>query len=155
MPDLMKFQVLARAELALAQIRLQRTVKRSAWLALAGLVGLVTLAMLDVAAYHALTPSQGAVVASLLIALFNGILAGSFLIVAQKSGASDAEEKLARQMRELAAAELNNDIEQARAELTEISDSIRRVRSSLSAFSIMPFGVIPSLLAGLVRKKRK
>jgi hypothetical protein len=152
---MMKFQVLVRAELALAQIRLHRTLKRSAWFALAGLVGLVALAMLDVAVYHALIPSQGPVVASLLITLFNGILAGIFITVAQKIGSSDAEEKLARQMRDLAAGEINNDVEQARAELAEISDSVRRVRSSLSAASNVPFGVISQLLVGLFQNRRK
>ena len=66
---MMKMQVLTRAELALAQIRLQRSLRQAAWLAMAGLVGLVSLMMIDVAIYHALTPWRGPAIAALSIAV--------------------------------------------------------------------------------------
>ena len=112
---MMKMQVLTRAELALAQIRLQRSLRQAAWLAMAGLVGLVSLAMMDVAIYHALTPWRGPAIAALSIAVMNGVLAIIFVAVARILAANVSEERLAKQMRDLAAAEVNNDVEQVRA----------------------------------------
>jgi hypothetical protein len=151
----MKLQVLTRAELALAQIRLLRSLKQAAWLACAGLVGLVALALLDVAAYHALVPSRGPAVAALLIAIANGVAAGVFVAVAQKIGASNTEEKLAAQMRDLAAAEINADVEQVRSELAEISDSVRKVRTGLSAVSTVPFEMVTLVVGNLLRSRKR
>jgi hypothetical protein len=150
-----KLQVLTRAELALAQIRLLRSLKQAAWLAGAGLVGLVTLALLDVAAYHALVPGRGPAAAALLIAAANGVATVVFVAVAQKIGASDTEEKLAVQMRDLAAAEINDDVEQARKELAEISNSVRKVRTGLSAVSTLPFEMVTLVLGNLLRSRKK
>ena len=152
---MMKMQVLTRAELALAQIRLQRSLRQAAWLAMAGLVGLVSLAMMDVAIYHALTPWRGPAIAALSIAVLNGVLAAMFVAVAQKIGANVSEERLAKQMRDLAAAEVNNDVEQVRAELAEVSQAARKVRSGLSAVSTVPFELGSLVLANLLKSRKK
>jgi hypothetical protein len=152
---MMKMQVLTRAELALAQIRLQRSLRQAAWLAMAGLVGLVSLAMMDVAIYHALTPWRGPAIAALSIAVLNGVLAAMFVAVAQRIGANVSEERLAKQMRDLAAAEVNNDVEQVRAELAEVSQAARKVRSGLSAVSTVPFELGSLVLANLLRSRTK
>ena len=152
---MMKMQVLTRAELALAQIRLQRSLRQAAWLAMAGLVGLVSLAMMDVAIYHALTPWRGPAIAALSIAVLNGVLAAMFVAVAQRIAANVSEERLAQQMRDLAAAELNNDVEQVRAELAEVSQAARKVRSGLSAVSTVPFELGSLVLANLLRSRTK
>ena len=152
---MMKMQVLTRAELALAQIRLQRSLRQAAWLAMAGLVGLVSLAMMDVAIYHALTPWRGPAIAALSIAVLNGVLAAMFVAVAQRIGANVSEERLAKQMRDLAAAEVNNDVEQVRAELAEVSQAARKVRSGLSAVSTVPFELGSLVLANLLKSRKK
>mgnify|MGYP000676991229 CR=1 FL=1 len=152
---MMKMQVLTRAELALAQIRLQRSLRQAAWLAMAGLVGLVALAMLDVAIYHALTPWRGPAIAALSIAVLNGVLAAMFVAAAQRIAANVSEERLAKQMRDLAAAEVNNDVEQVRAELAEVSQAARKVRSGLSAVSTVPFELGSLVLANLLKSRKK
>jgi hypothetical protein len=152
---MMKMQVLTRAELALAQIRLQRSLRQAAWLAMAGLVGLVSLAMLDVAIYHALTPWRGPAIAALSIAVLNGVLAFIFVAVARILAANVAEERLAQQMRDIAAAELNNDVEKVRADLAEVSQAARKVRSGLSAVSTVPFELGSLVLANLLRSRKK
>ena len=152
---MMKMQVLTRAELALAQIRLQRSLRQAAWLAMAGLVGLVSLAMMDVAIYHALTPWRGPAIAALSIAVMNGVLAIIFVAVARILAANVSEERLAKQMRDLAAAEVNNDVEQVRAELAEVSQAARKVRSGLSAVSTVPFELGSLVLANLLKSRKK
>ena len=152
---MMKMQVLTRAELALAQIRLQRSLRQAAWLAMAGLVGLVSLAMMDVAIYHALTPWRGPALAALAIAVLNGVLAAMFVAVAKRIAANVTEERLAQQMRDLVAAELNNDVEQVRAELAEVSQAARKVRSGLTAVSTVPFELGSLVLGNLLRSHKK
>jgi hypothetical protein len=111
--------------------------------------------LLDVAAYHALVPGRGPAVAALLIAAVNGVAALVLVAVAQKIGASDTEEKLAVQMRDLAAAEINKDVEQVRNELAEISNSVHKVRTGLSAVSTVSFEVVTLLLGNLLRSRKR
>jgi hypothetical protein len=152
MPDhMMKLQVLTRAELALAQIRLQRTLMRAAWLGGAGLIGLVSLTMLDVAAFHALVPSLGPAIAAAVLALGNATIALVFVAIAQRVGKNDSEERLAQQMRNLAAAEINGDIARVKADLDAIGDGVRRVQSGVAALPGTGFAVTASILNALFK----
>jgi len=149
--QMMKLQVLTRAELALAQIRLQRTVTRAGWIGGAALVGLVSLVMLDVAAFHALAPSQGPAIAAAILALANAIIAMIFVLMAQRVGTNDSEKKLAQQMRDLAAAEINDDVARVRADLEVVSDSVRQVHSGAVALTGMGFKITASILQALIK----
>jgi hypothetical protein len=147
--SILKLQILARAEIALAQIRAQRTAKRSAYLAVAAVIGLIGLVMLDIAAFHALCLSLAPALAALVVALADTAIAAIILLAARKAGPSDNEEKMALEIRNLAYAELNKDIEHVKADITQISNDLDSIRSALVSFSSSAAKTITPLLAFL------
>ena len=70
-----KLRILARAELALARIRVQRTGFQAALFAVAALFALAGLALLNLAAYNALVPRLGPAIAALAVGGVNLLLA--------------------------------------------------------------------------------
>jgi hypothetical protein len=149
----LKLQLLARAEWALARIRMQRTAIRSAMFACAGVFALFGLGMLNFAAFHAMNPGFGPALAGLFVAVIDMVLAGGVLFAALKAGGRESEENLALEMRELAQTELNRDIEQVNAELAQISADVRKIHSSLTSFSSVVANTVGPVL-GLLRSAR-
>jgi hypothetical protein len=129
----MKFQVVARAEMALFHIRAQRVAGRSTLFIAAMVLGMVTLGMLDLAAFFAMTPSQGPALAALYVALGNAAAAALFTLAARKAGPSESHEARALEIRELAYAELTHDIEQVQVELQDTVEEVRQLRDSVQS----------------------
>jgi hypothetical protein len=152
---ILKVQVLAKSELALAQIRAERTTRRAAMFAIAGVFGLLCLGMANVAGYLALCSLVAPSIAALLVALADAAIAGVIALAARGAGRSVGQEKLAREMRAMAYAELNNDIEQVKAEVERISTDVRRISSTMSAISNGVFGTIAPLMNLLFRSGRR
>ena len=143
----MKFQIIARAEMALFHIRAQRVAGRSTLFIVAMVLGLLALAMLDFAAFSAMSPSQGPALAALYMALVNAGAAVLVIVAARKVGPSESHEKLALQIRDLAYTELNRDIEQVQAEVQETVAEVRRLRSSVEGIGAL-VGLVGKLASG-------
>lgn len=153
----LKLQLLARAEMTLAQIRARRAASRSALLSVALLFALLGLGMLNLAGYHALTPRFGTAMSAFLVSLVNLALAIGIVLVARNAGPSENEEKMAREMRDLAWKELSGDIEQVKSGFNEITSEVRRLRTGFSAVSgsaINSIGPVLGLLIKTVKKNR-
>ncbi len=126
-----KLRILARAEVALAQIRMQRAGFQAALFAVAALFALFGLVFLNVAGYHALVPHFGAAVAALLVAAANTTLAGAAVAIALKARPGSANEKTAREIRDLASEEIKKDVDEVRDEIQRIGDEIEGIRTGI------------------------
>jgi hypothetical protein len=131
--SILKLQVLVRAELAISQIRARRAAVRSAFFFVAMIFGLVGLGLMNLACYQYLIAPLGPALAALVMALVNGAVAGIVLLMAGRAGPNDNEEKLAKEMRDLAYAELSKDIERLNGELARISTDVGRIRTGVSS----------------------
>ncbi|MGB7474954.1 MAG: phage holin family protein [Polyangiales bacterium] len=143
----MKFQIIARAEMALFHIRAQRVAGRSTLFVVATVLGLLALGMLDFAAFSAMSPSQGPALAALYMALGNAVAAGLLIMAARKAGPSESHEKLAIQIRDLAYMELSRDIEQVQTEIQDTVKEVRHLRSSIQSVGSL-IGVVSKLTSG-------
>lgn len=154
---MLKLQILARSEMALAQIRTQRAGSRSALFAVALVFGLLGLGMLNLAGYHALSPAYGPALAALVVALADMAIAGVVLLLSRHAGPGESEERLAREMRDLAYAELNSDFDQIKAEIRQITEDVRGIRSSflsVAGSAATTLGPLVGMLVKAVKKKR-
>jgi len=149
-----KLRILARAELALARIRVQRTGFQAALFAVAALFALVGLASLNFAGYHALVPRLGSALAALTVAGANMLLAAVAVIVALKARPGRADEKTAREIRDLASDEIKKDFDEVREDINRISDEIAGIRAGLASIRKSVPGGVRSVvdLASSVRK---
>jgi hypothetical protein len=149
-----RLQTLARAEMAVAQVHASRAASRGALFSVGMVFGLLAIGMLTLAGYNFLIPVVGEGVAALIVALVDTVLAVVVLLIARKAGPSENEEQLAREMRDLAYAEIGNDIERVKRDLERISSDVRSIRSGfMSTASTIASGVGP--LLGLFAKSAK
>ena len=150
-----KLRILARAEMALAQIRVKRTGFQAALFAVAALFALVGLALLNLAAYNALVPRLGPALAALAVGGANLLLAAIAVIVALKARPGSADEKMAQEIRDLASDEIKKDVDEVRDDINRISDEIAGIRAGISSIGEVVPGSVRSVvdLADSVRKK--
>ena len=152
---MLKLQIIARAELALGEIRARRAASRSALFAVALVFLLLGLSMMTLAVYHALTPHLGPAGAALTVALIDSFIGVIVILVARRAGPSENEEKLAREIRDMAYAELNNDIEQVKSEFNQLSGEVKRIRTGISSFTSGAAGTLGPLLNYLIKSLKR
>ena len=111
--------------------------------AFAGLVSLIGLVMLNVAAFYALITVMAAQFAALIVALGNLVLAGALVLIAGRLSPGKELEPVT-ELRDLAIAELEAEAELAVAEARELSANVRRIARD-------PLGTaLPALLGPLI-----
>ena len=149
-----KMRILARAELALARIRAQRTGFQAALFAVAALFALLALVLFNLAGYQALVPRLGPPLAALVVAAANLLLAAIAVIVALKVRPGRADEMMAQEIRDLASDEIKKDFDEVRDDINRISDEIAGVRAGLASIRKSVPGGVRSVvdLANSVRK---
>jgi len=143
---IMKLQLIARSELALTQINARRVASRSALFSVALVFLLLGLAMVTLSIYFALEPRFGAPLAALMVSLGDTIIGIIFILASKRAGPSSNEEKLAREIRDMAYAELGNDIDDFKAEVNQITNDIKRIRTGFTSFSTGAGSIISLLL---------
>ena len=150
-----KIQILARAEIALARIRVQRTGFLAALFAVAALFALFGLVLLNVASYQGLAPRMGPSVAALIVAAANIVIAIVAVMIALNARPGLANEKVAQEIRDLASDEIKKDFDEVRDDINRISDEIAGIRAGISSLrETVPGGVRSVVdLANTVRKK--
>ena len=151
---MMKLEILARAELALMRMRGQRLAVRLAFVLVATVFGLLGLGMFNLAGFHALSQGHGPAVAALFVALADTAVAVGVLLAARTAGPKESDEKLAREIRDLASRELDRDVKQLEAEFEQIGTDVRKIRSTVSSFSSTLTGTLGPLLSLLGIGKR-
>jgi len=129
---IMKLRILARAELTLARINLQRTANRAILYAIA--IGLVLLAvvMVNVGAYQLLAETHSSAVAAFLVAAGNGLLA-AVLLLAARLLQPGPEEQMVRDIREMALAEVTADVDEIKADFAKMGSDVNRIRTAFSS----------------------
>ena len=130
--SIFKLQLLARSELALTQIHTRRLSIRSAYFAFALVLFLLGLAMLNFAAFLALKESQSPAVAAFLVALANGVASVIVLLVSRKAGPSENEERMAREIREMAYREVSQDVEEVKSRLESLANEVNHIGENVT-----------------------
>jgi putative superfamily III holin-X len=145
--SIFKLQLLARSELALTQIHTRRAVARSTYIAFALVLFLLGLGMFNFAAFLALEESFSPAAAALIVACVNGAVAVIVLILSKKAGPSDNEERMAREIREMAYKEVSQDVDEVKDRLEHLANEVNSIGENVSkATSSLRF------LLGLLKK---
>ena len=152
---MLKLQPLLRAEHDLAHIQGRRAGSRSAYFAVALVFLLLGLAMLNVAIYQALLPIMGAAWSAFTVALVDTVIGIMIALAARRAGPSENEEKLAREIRDMAYAELNSDIEQVKSQFNQMTSEIKRIRSGISSFTSGAVDSVGPVLSMLVKALKR
>ncbi|NOR80533.1 MAG: hypothetical protein GQ529_06815 [Methyloprofundus sp.] len=152
---MLKLQIIARSELALAQLRTRRSMSRAVLFVVALVFALLGLGMINFSAYQAMVVSYGSAQSALYVALSDMALAGIIILAAQRAGPSENEEKLARELRDYAYSELNSDINQVKSGFAEITSDVKQIRSGFSAFSGGAISSLSPLLSLLIKTIKK
>ena len=149
---ILKLQILVRSEMALLRIQAQRRATQSVLFAIALVFALLALGMLNFAGYQALAEIQSPAIAALLIAVIDGVLALIMVAVSRGAGPNPEQEKVVRDMRDLAYNELNADFDEVKARVSRVTEDVNRIRSSFSAFTSGSAGIANNLapLLGLL-----
>jgi hypothetical protein len=157
---ILKLQILARSELALFRLQARRNATRMELFVVALVFALLALGMLNFAAYQALSVKQGPTLAALMVALGDGLLALVLVAVSRFVGANTEQEKMVRDIRDLAYTELSADFDEVKAGLTQVTEDVRRIRSGFSTVTgfardgVNYLTPILSLLIGAIKKGR-
>lgn len=147
-----KLQLLVRAELALAKIYARRTMVGATSVAVALIFVLMGLGMLNYAGYLALLESHTPGMAALLVALGDAVCAVAIVVIGSKAGASAAEEKMAKQIRDMAYSEVGKDVEAVQLRIEQLTDEVRNISAGVSsAMGTVRF--LLGLLGKTVKKK--
>ena len=128
-------RALLRAESLIAEIRLRALLRRTVASALAGLIAVFGLAMLDLAAYLALVPIWGGIWAAVAVA-FGDFLVAVLIIIVGGRGASGPELTLATELRDQAMEAVELDVKHAFDGVTGLVRGPAQFASSASALVI-------------------
>ncbi|MCK5360682.1 MAG: phage holin family protein [Gammaproteobacteria bacterium] len=148
---MMKLQLIARSEMALAQINARRVASRSGLFSVALVFLLLGLAMATLASYLYLEPKLGAPLAALSVSMIDMVIGIIFILKARNAGPSENEEKLAKEIREMAYAELGSDIDKFKGELDSITSDVQRIRSGFSSFTSGAAGSLGPIVSMLFK----
>lgn len=153
----MKLEIVVRSEIALAQIHARRMASRSALFSIALVFLMLGLGMMTLALYSAIEPVIGAPLAAFSVSMIDALFGGIFIFAARHSGPPGNEEKLAREIRDMAYSELGKDYAAFRGEVKQFTSDIDRIRAGLTSFSSGAVGTLSpviSLLLNIVNRNR-
>jgi methyl-accepting chemotaxis protein len=153
--------VLRKADMLIGKIWLNVMVRRLALFVFAGLVGVFGLGMANLAGYNALQTSTGEVVAAVIVALADFVIAAIVLVVAS-AAQPGPEIDLALEVRKNALDSLGEDARDFKQAIEAIGQELRNVKQNVAAVVHNPLDLaaekllVPaalSLLRGLRSKK--
>jgi Putative Actinobacterial Holin-X, holin superfamily III len=127
-----KLQLLARSELALTQIYARRATTRSSYYAVALVLFLLGVSMLNFAAYLALAESYSPATAALIVAAVNALGGVIVLLLGRKAGPSENEEQLARDIREMAYREVSQDVNDIKGRLENLVQEVNTIGENVT-----------------------
>lgn len=155
---ILKLRILAKAETTLIKANVRRAAMRARLFAMAIGLLLLTVVMVNVAAFEFLSETMSEAAAAALMALVNGVLAVIVIVVAMRLQPGP-EEAMVRDIREMALAELSADLDGVKDDFNRISSDLDTIRSGVgqalgllkpggsAAGSLVPLlGLITSML---------
>lgn len=135
--------IILRAERLITRRRFAVLISQTGLLAFAVLVAVLSLVMLNVAAFLSLQENMAPQNAALLVSMVDGILAITTILVASRMTA-DKELEPVVELRDLAIEDLEAELQDVVTEARDLSANVRRMASD-------PFGsMIPSLIGPLL-----
>ena len=147
-----KLQLLVRAELALTKIYARRSLFRAAAVAAALAFILLGLGMLNYAAYLGLLDKYTPGVAALLVASADAACAVVIIFIGRKLGPSEAEESMAKEIRDMAYNEVGKDVEEVKQRIDQLASEVKSIRAGVStAMGTIKF--FAALLSKTAKKK--
>jgi len=143
-------RILWRTERLLAEIRLRQVMRRGSLLALAAVLGLFAVAMLNIAGYVYLAPLVEPTGAALLVAAADAIIA-AFLALAALPQKPGPEVKVLEDLRDMALADLEAEAQSVGADLRQVRHEIEGVRQAVSSFAHSPLQALnPQMIAPIL-----
>ena len=130
---MMKTRLLLKAEAILFRLHLRRTVRQAAFYLVAVLLAVLAVGMLNIALYHFLAARLDNAGAALAVAVVDVALAAAAVVVAGRLQLGP-EADAAQTLREMTMAELMADAERVKAELAEMHDDIKKIRTAVTGF---------------------
>jgi hypothetical protein len=134
-----KMRLLAKAEVILVRLHLRRAVRQVSFVLVAALFGLMALAMLNVAFYLFLAPRIDPALAALAVAGLDTLLAVVAVVAASRLELGPEAEDAAS-IRDVASRELAADAERVRAQLDDLGQDIKQIRSVVTGI-VQPGGI--------------
>ena len=152
----LKINLLVRTEMALAQIRTRRMKNRVIIFFLMLIFVLFGVVLLNFSIYQVFATHFSDATAGLFVALINLAIAGVLFLVAGSMGEESNEEKMAKEIRNLAYAELNADVALVKNEISQVSNDLKKIRSRFSALTDATSAIVPlvSILTKAMAKKK-
>ena len=127
----MKLRILAKAETTLFKAQARRASRQARLALLAIGLLLLTVVMINVAAYNYLQESLSPAAAALIVAASNGFLAVILLWQAARQQPGP-EEAMVQEIRQMAMTELNNDLDEVRDEFRQFTGDLQHIREQVS-----------------------
>ena len=143
-------RILWRADSAIAEIKLRYALTRSGLHAMAALIALFGLVMLELAAYFALAEAWGAIWAAVALGLLNFAVAGLLVLIAARQH-PDRELELANEIHNSAMEALQGDARLLQAEVSAFGQMVRHPFESALPSLIVP---LATLLMNMLRKPK-
>jgi hypothetical protein len=122
-----KLQILARAQAAIVRAQVRRGIQSLVLVAVALVFALLAVGVLNFAAYAALDLRIGPARAGLIVGSVDLLLAAALLAKGLAQSAQSEEERLAREITDMATEGLSAELDEARDELREFMKSTRRL----------------------------
>ncbi len=93
---------------------------------------LLGLGMFNFAGYLALAERTTPAVAALGMAVLNAIAAAILVAISRKAGPSEGEERMAREIRELAYKEVSEDVEEVKGRLENLANEVSSIGENVT-----------------------
>ena len=157
---LMKIRILAKAETTLLKASARRAGARGRLYAIAIGLFLLTVIMINLAAYQYLSETRSAAGAALIVGLVNAALAVIAIVMAMRIQPGP-EEDMVKDIRELALTELSADIDAVKDEFAEVGNDLKKIKagvtSALGVFKTGGAGIgslapVLSLITSMLKK---
>jgi hypothetical protein len=143
-------RILWRADSAIAEIKFRYALTRSGLHAVAALIAIIGLVMLELAAYFALADRWGAISAAATLGLANFAFAGLLVLIAARQR-PDRELELANEIHNSAMEALQDDARLLQAEVSAFGRMVRHPFDSALPALIVP---LATLLMNMLRKPK-
>jgi hypothetical protein len=129
---LMKVRILAKAETTLFKANARRAAKRGRLFAMAIGMILLTVVMVNLAAYQYLAETRSEAMSALIVGFVNALLAVAVIVSAMRIQPGP-EEEMVRDIREMALTELSADMDAVKDEFTQIGADLEKIKSGVSS----------------------
>lgn len=140
-------RLLWRSEQILAEAKINLASKKLVLAVIAGISGLFACGMFNLALFFALVPEFGQAWAALIVGVLDVGLA-AFLAILARNLKTAPEEAMAREVRDLALAEIGSEVDQVQAGLMQLRSDVKTAREGITQFVNRPMDALSPAVIG-------